>query len=292
MEYRSLENEAPEAIHRCFRESFADYVVKVELPFEKYLRHIIRYGVELKYSVGSFHDDELVGFILNGVGWWKGRRTVYDAGTGLVKEHRGKGHSKKMFQALRQDIFTEDLSQYLLEVIQGNTPAHSLYAGLGFVEERELSCFKLEKEKLTKKEAAPALGLNFEPLPELDWEMLTGFWNFDPSWQNAIPAVERLSPYLKKLGAFVEGECVGYGIFDPLYGDIPQLAVKQKFRRKGIGSALLQMVAEGITEAPQLRVINVEKTDQETMEFFKAKNFENDVDQYEILLCMACTEDE
>jgi len=58
MEYRSLENESLEKIHHCFNEAFSDYIVKVQLPFEKFHKITMRNGVDLKYSIGLYDGND------------------------------------------------------------------------------------------------------------------------------------------------------------------------------------------------------------------------------------------
>jgi len=284
MEYKTLENETPANIHQCFREAFSDYIIPVELPFEKYQSHITRYGVDLALSVGLYHEKKLVGFILNGVGTWNGRPTLYDAGTGITREHRGKGHSKKMLEFVREKAAGKGFEQYLLEVIKGNTPAQALYSKQGFEVVRELSCFKIDRKAFTISTTPTDPGVKIRELTTLGWQQLTGFWNFPPSWQNSIQAVERVSGRLGNLGAFIGEDCMGYLIFDPEFGNIVQLAVAKEMRRKGIGTMLLARAKEGSEGAKELRVLNVETVDRETMGFFRDHGFTNDADQYEMML--------
>jgi len=281
MEYRSLENESFEKIHHCFSEAFSDYIIKVQLPFEKFQRTMIRNGVNLKFSIGLYDKGNLVGFILNGVGTWNNIPTVYDSGTGIIKEYRGKKHSKKMFEVLKQKL-ENNFSQYLLEVIQTNTPALTLYRHQGFEIERELACFRMSRENVPKAETD--LDLYFKKISSLQWGLLRTFWNSPPSWQNSIQAVERVSDHFEKIGVYLDNKCVGYGIFYPQSGEIVHIAVRKDMRRRGIGSMLLNKISVESKGSPHLRIINVDRKDQETIDFFRKNKFINDVNQYEMIL--------
>ncbi|MGD2248171.1 MAG: GNAT family N-acetyltransferase [Candidatus Methanofastidiosia archaeon] len=278
MEYKLLKSESIKTIYNCFLEAFSDYTVDMQLPFEKFQRMITRNNVNLKYSIGLYHKDTLTGFILNGVGTWNGVPTVYDSGTGIIKEFRGKNYSTVMLQKVKQYI-QKDFQQYLLEVIQTNTPAFTLYNNQGFNIQRELACFYADKAKINTK-SNPDIAVN--PLA-LEWDILQSFWNFRPSWQNSIPAVERMSEYFEALGAFIHKTCVGYVLFDPVSGEIIHIAVKKNMRRKNIGSHLLSVISDK-TKSKTLRIVNVDKNDHDTMHFFKDNNFVNDVNQYEMIL--------
>ncbi len=281
MEYRSLENESLEKIHHCFNEAFSDYIVKIQLPFEKFQKITMRNGVDLKYSIGLYDGNDLVGFILNGVGTWNNNPTVYDSGTGIIKEYRGKKHSKKMFEVLKQKL-ENNFSQYLLEVITINAPALTLYRHQGFEIERELACFRICRENVPKAETD--LDLHFKNISTVQWELLRTFWNAPPSWQNSIQAVERVSDHFEKVGVYLDNKCVGYGIFYPQSGEIVHIAVRKDMRKRGIGSMLLNKILVESKESPHLRIINVDKKDQETIDFFRKNKFINDVNQYEMIL--------
>ncbi len=282
MDYRTLEDEKPEAIHQCFKDSFSDYVVKVDLPFSKYLYHLQRYGVDLAHSMGSYDGDKLVGFILNATGSWHGKPTIYDAGTGMLKDYRGQGHSKQMFRTLVEEVLGDSFNQYLLEVIQGNDPAHQLYLKQGFTVQRELACFKQEAGKLSFGKDGPE-GLKIAELKLEKGDVPGSFWDFEPSWQNHLPPVLRV-PSFRGLGAYLHAELLGYVVFEPEYGDIAQLAVAGKVRGQGIATRLLKEAVSACKEAPEIKVLNIQMDQEETLGFFRARGFESYVDQYEMML--------
>lgn len=279
MECKSLETESLEEIHRCFNEAFSDYIVKIHLPFEKFQKMMMRNGVDLKCSIGLYDKKQLVGFILNGVGTWNNSCTVYDSGTGIIKAYRGKKYSKMMFNVLKETLVEYGILYYLLEVIQGNTPAYTLYRNQGFEIVRELACFTGDRDKVRK------MGCDYqcEEMSSLDWGLLTTFWNFPPSWQNSSHAVDRIFSDFIKIGAFLHGDCAGYSVFHRQSGEIVHLAVRKDVREKGIGSMLLHKISVE-TDSHQLRVINVDKRNQETINFLEKNGFINDVDQYEMIL--------
>ena len=86
---------------------------------------------------------------------------------------------------------------------------------------------------------------------------MRSFWDHQPSWQNGFEAVERSPADFLIHGAYRENELVGYCIFEPGSGDITQLAVDEKYRRKGIASFLLQSVFQ-LNKADSVKAINYE----------------------------------
>ncbi len=60
------------------------------------------------------------------------------------------------------------------------------------------------------------------------------------------------------LGAFLNDRFVGYAIAFPSNGDIPQFAVERSFRRRGVGSALLNAVQSFMPDSTAARIINAD----------------------------------
>lgn len=98
--YKTLENIELEVIYNTFVEAFSDYQVKFDISFDNFQIMMKRRGLNLDFSMGTFKDGKMVGFILNGVREWNGKTTIYDVGTGVVLEHRKKGVTGAMFKKL------------------------------------------------------------------------------------------------------------------------------------------------------------------------------------------------
>jgi ribosomal protein S18 acetylase RimI-like enzyme len=278
VEFRTLENESPEAIHRCFAGAFADYVIKVDFTIEKYRRHVIRYGVEPQHSMGAYSDGRMVGFILNATGTWNGKRTIYDAGTGVVPEARGQGLTRRIFERLKEHAIAAGFEQYLLEVIQSNAPALSIYEKQGFVRTRELCCFKGPKDSAGA--ASPFEAEEIGPLDDVET-----FWEAPPSWQNSTVTVERCRENLQWLGVRLDGGIAGYAVFSPDGGEILQMAVRPDARGRGVGGSLLAGVARR-SAAADITVLNIEKGARAAVSFW-GHRLPPYVDQFEMALALA-----
>ena len=82
--YKTLENIELEVIYNTFVEAFSDYQVKFDISFYNFQIMMKRRGLNLEFSMGTFKDGKMVGFILNGVREWNGKITIYDVGTGFL----------------------------------------------------------------------------------------------------------------------------------------------------------------------------------------------------------------
>ncbi len=124
--YKTLEGTGVEVLREVFEDAFSDYQVKMELPLWKFQQMLQRRGFAPEISLGAYHKDRLVGFVLNGLRVWNGKPTVYDMGTGVIGEYRKQGITSSMLMALKSLLKEKRVDQYLLEVLQVNTPAVEL----------------------------------------------------------------------------------------------------------------------------------------------------------------------
>ncbi|HEX7334834.1 MAG TPA: GNAT family N-acetyltransferase [Pyrinomonadaceae bacterium] len=263
-------------LYECFLEAFSDYQVDMQMSREQFEQRITRDGVRLEISAGAFDDEKMIGFYMNGAGVWQRIQTAYDAGTGIIPAYRGAGVAKELFAFMVPRLKEVGIAQYLLEVLSENERAVALYRKLGFVETRTLAVLRSD-EPVTPLVELP--GVSIRPVEEADWELFESFWDGYPSWQNSSAAVERVANWRTILGAYVDGNCVGYGVVFRPFGNLMQLAVAREHRRKGIGSRILAALSTG--EA--LKVNNIDETLTGTLAFFEANKFKIALTQSEMV---------
>lgn len=278
---RYLDENDFSSVHQTFFEAFSDYLITFQLTPRQLERHIILNAVDLNRSVGCFHDGKMVAFTMNGFGMWNGKPTIYDAGTGVIPAFRRQGLSRRMFELMFPMCEELGIEQCLLEVITGNEKAVKLYENLGFHPTRTL--LLLETKNLIKTREIVAGGLEIREIRSPDWDLFLTFWDGDTSWQNSVEAIERSMDLKKVLGAFIEGECIGYIAFSANLGRIAQLAVSKNYRNRGVGTALLLAVQSGAKEAESLQVINLDESMTEVVRFFENRGFGVLLSQYEML---------
>jgi len=283
MEYRFLQKENFSQLYFTFIQAFSDYVVKMEPSEQQFFEMLTRRGVSYDLSVGAFSGHQLVGFNLNALDLWKGRLTVYDTGTGVIPEYRGRGIASQIFAFSFPKLRQASAQQYLLEVIDTNVAAIKLYKELGFREVRNLESFKLSGS-VASRLREESTGIELKVASEPDWDRFQSFWDWEPSWQNSISSIKRSMDAKALVCAFSEGSCVGYGIVYPSNGDIPQLAVNKVYRRRGIGTRILQSLDRQIRGGQSGRMINIDASAEGTLEFCKAIGMQKTVNQHEMLL--------
>lgn len=280
MEIKSLNNICIDKLFEAFEQAFADYEVqlnKVEL-----LTMLKRRGFEPKSSFGAFDGNKIVSFTCNGIGNFYGTPTAYDTGTGTLKDYQGKGLATQVFKYSIPHLKALGIKEYLLEVLQHNAGALSVYRKLGFEATREFYYFKLKKDQISKTIRTPDFPYTLKPIKIDEYYSIPSFWDFKPSWQNCIEAIERSLEDFICLGVFSEGSLIGYGVFEPMSGDVTQIAVDKQFRRRGVGSLLFQKMLES-NKHSSIKIINTDIECNSITAFLQSKNIEPAGKQFEMI---------
>lgn len=257
MEIRSLAGIGFETLFAAFSEAFADYEMQLD---EAQLRRMLRRrGFVPELSFAAFEGERIVAFTLNGIGNYEGIPTAYDTGTGTLAAYRGKGLATRIFEHSIPHLKRANVGRYLLEVLQHNTRAISVYRKLGFEVTREFNYFSQDTSRIDCRAVNPDFPYCIRRIDTAECGSLSRFWDFRPSWQNSPESVERASGDLLGLGLFAGDELVGYSIFEPDSGDVTQIGVSKKYRRRGVGSALLREMT-GLSRSGGLKVVNTDTT--------------------------------
>lgn len=280
MEIKSLIETDFDTIFRAFNQAFADY--EIQLDRQQLQTMVKRRGFNPGLSFAAFEGNEIVAFTLNGTGNFNGIETAYDTGTGTLKEYRGKGLATQIFEYSTPYLREQNIKQYLLEVLQHNTKAVSVYKNIGFEVSREFNYFRQENKKIKNDIKTSDIPCSIKQINIRDFDFLPNFWDFYPSWQNSFESINRASNDFVSLGAFIQNKLAGYCVFEPVSGDITQIAVDKQYRREGIASLLLREMT-GLNKNQAVKIINTDISCSSITAFLKSKNIEITGMQYEMI---------
>ncbi|WP_029904988.1 GNAT family N-acetyltransferase [Prevotella sp. 10(H)] len=279
MQIKLLSNISFDTIFEGFSMAFAEYEMQRD---KAQLQTMLkRRGFNPDLSFAAFHGEKIVAFTLNGTGNYNGISTAYDTGTGTLKEYREQGLATRIFEYSIPYLREAGLKQYLLEVLQHNTKAVSVYRNLGFEITREFYYSSQNNEEINN-------GKDFDPsytVNPINIEMLksfTAFWDFVPSWQNSFDSIQRTADDFIFLGVIIDDRIAGYCAFEPVSGDITQIAVDKKYRRKGVASLLLNEMIK-LNKNSALKIVNSDILCDSITGFIKAKNIEVKGKQFEMI---------
>lgn len=255
MEIQSLAAIHFDQLYNAFSEAFKDY--ELQLSPDELEVMISRRGYVPELSFGAFEGDRLISFTLNGIGNFNGTKTAYDTGTGTIEAYRGQGLASRIFRDSLPELKKAGVLQYLLEVLQHNTGAVSVYRKQGFEVSREFNYFVEQAANVRLEKYQLPAGYEIRPIDLSMKEQMKACQDFTPSWQNSFDSVERrLSDFLI-WGAFAGETLVGYCIFEPNSGDITQLAVATAHRNRKLATSLLQEAAQ-TNRHKNLKLINAD----------------------------------
>lgn len=281
MVIRNLGHTGFDTLFCAFERAFADY----EIHFEKEeVRSMLqRRGYNPKLSFAAFVNDDIVAFTLNGIGIFNGIPTAYDTGTGTLKEYRGQNLAGTIFTHSIPFLKEAGVRQYLLEVLQNNEKAISVYRRMHFETTREFDCFRQTIERLDNQNVNAGCLVEAVSLDAI--RQSQSCCDFTTSWQNSIESIERGMSELTCLGAFLDRKMVGHCVFDVQTGDLTQIAVRRDYRRKGIGSRLLQEAA-GQMKTDFIKVLNIDSETPTMPAFLQNRNIPLASKQFEMVLSL------
>lgn len=269
--FASLDTIPVSKVVDVFNRSFAEYFVKIELTESSLREKLASENIKLEDSVGAYIGARLAGFILIGI---EGAKS-YNAGTGVLPEHRGNNLTVKMYDFLMPNLKLKGINSQILEVITLNSPAIRTYEKVGFRKVRTLACFRGNISPIK-----PKSDIEIQHLEHLDEIVAMQFWDSPPSWQNSLQASRQSTKPHKVLGAYIGQQLAGYIIYTT-EGRVKQFAVRKDFRRRGVGRALF---ANAISEIgnEELVITNIDCDYPGTSSFLERLGLTNFLEQFEM----------
>lgn len=277
MTFKTLENITTDELLEVFNHSFSDYMVPLKLTKQQLESKLNSENIKLPLSAGVFENNKAIGFILHGYDTINGMATAYNGGTGVIPGKRGSNLTAKMYEYIMPVLHQQGIKKIQLEVITENNAAIKVYEKIGFAINRSLYCWKgtISKKQITGK-------FSIADLNEYDWEKLKSFWNWNPSWQNAVRAVENIKSSNISKGLYYKNDLIGYIIYNPITKRVQQFAVDKSYRNKGAGRLLHETIAA--INNNEITIINADGSATETTAFLNKLGLKIFIAQHEMEL--------
>lgn len=281
--YKFLNNSYISQVHTCWMESFKDYHVDMSyMTLERMIRRTRMDRVNFELSVGAFYNNDLIGFLLVGIDQYKSQLCAYDAGTGVIKEFRGKGITGELFNFAKPKLKFVGIEKFILEVIQDNNPAIKAYEKAGFKTCRSFNCYKLDTKHFNYIIPDRKTMVRIEPMSKSELFNHMDFLDWDVSWEYNISAIRHIKEEIIINGAFMNNKCVGFIVFYPTLNWIFMLAIDKEYRKKRLGSLLMTKLIQEIKANVNVIKFNNIIPDHEMNEFLVKHRFEIYTTQYEM----------
>ncbi|WP_436518023.1 GNAT family N-acetyltransferase [Ekhidna sp. To15] len=273
MDIRLLSEEDFDSLYKTFKVAFTNNEVSFQPSVEEFSYRLDKKFLMNGYiSAGSYDGNEMTGFILHSSGIYQGIPTAYNGGTGVLPGFRNQKTAERIYEFLIPRIQQKFLARILLEVVETNKTAISLYEKIGFTFKRRFKCYKMASALESKADERVGIGT----MEEVNFD----FVDFEPSF---IDSSEHLKRGAETVIVAKEKDIIsGYLIFQPHLGRISQLAVAGAHRNEGIGEALLRK-AQSLTKK-SLTIMNIPEDELGFDSFLTRCGFKNEVNQYEMEL--------
>jgi ribosomal protein S18 acetylase RimI-like enzyme len=282
---RFLTEESIPELYQTFIEAFSDYAIDMNyMSAESLLNRALKNGIDFELSVGAYDNGQMVGFTMIGVDHRNSVLCAFDISTGIIKPYRGKGMTKEMFSYAVPKLKEKGVKKFVLEVLQENQRAIKAYQKTGFIIVREFDCFELNFDKARFSMNDVEL-IEIRPIAKEELELCKDFLDWQPSWETSFASIQRIPDKVFLFGARYKGELVGLLVYYPALNWIMCIAVKKSYRRKGIAAMLVKHLSDHLRDkVSSVKLINVQHSDEGTINFLKKVGFEIYVKQYEMEL--------
>ena len=264
-QFRSLDDTPLEQLASCFNLAFSDYEQPIHFTPESFKYYITASAVDLSLSFGAFYNDEAVALILNSYGIYEDKAVVYDAGTGVIPEHRGKKVFSQLFEYTVQQLREHSIDKYYLEVLQGNAHAIAIYTKKGFHIRREYSVL-VGSGADSEPDALSAIS------PYQDFNVFPTTYSVAPSFEHTTYTIDR-NPNLYEVRSF---DKKAYCIYAKRNGEIIQMHYND------IG-ALRDVMVAVTRQYPSAFAKNVDFNYPEVLQMLKEIGFKEITTQFEMM---------
>ncbi|MDM8518977.1 GNAT family N-acetyltransferase [Anaerolineales bacterium HSG6] len=118
----------------AYNRTRVDYMVPMPMNASKLREYVITYNIDMKGSAVAIDGNEVLG--LSMLGSRPGRAWI--SRLGVVRQNRRNGAGTALVQHMIDESKNQGANYIIIEVIDNNVPAHTLFTRLGFKQTRQL----------------------------------------------------------------------------------------------------------------------------------------------------------
>ncbi|WP_395377010.1 GNAT family N-acetyltransferase [Marinicella sp. W31] len=250
-------NDVPvETLHQVFLDAFSGYSLNMQMPLLAFKEMLTTRSYKPQYSTGLFLDNKLIGMVLIGVRQANAIKVAYNLTTGISSKYQHLGFGSRVLGTALKRLEKEKCEQVILEVLDDNLSAKTMYEKQGFKKRRGLLCLKCTDLLSVKKKHTPVV------IDDVSTEKILledkAFLCFEPSWQNA----ERSYLNSRESHDFIalknSDNFTAYAMIHTETGKIMQIGLNQCMRKTGVLSELMAHLQSQIS-SQELYFINVDE---------------------------------
>ena len=264
--YQALDHINLQELADCFNAAFSDYEQSIHFTTESLNYYLTASTVDLSLSYGALYNGQLVGFILNSSGTYNEQRVVFDAGTGIVPDHRGKKVFSGLFEYTVQQLKDRNITKYFLEILQSNHSAVSIYSKKGFSVQRAYSVLVATGSNCKRNDSVCAI-------PYQDFAAFTTKFSVAPSYEHTSFTINQ-NPHLYEV-LYLDRQA--YCIYAKKNGAIVQLHYDEL-------NALRNIISSLVDRFPSAMAKNIDCNCRDVVQMLQDIGFNEILKQYEMAL--------
>lgn len=275
IEYKRCDQVDDKLIYDTFKEGFSDYLVKLEISFEDFLKRFFDVDSNRReYSHIALNGEKGIGVIFGGINMHDSLKSMRCGALSVVSEYRGEGVAQELLRLHKQTAKDKDCDQMVLEVIVGNDRAIRFYEKNDYVKKHDWYIY-------TVKDVSFLDNVQDECVKKITIVKLKDYRakniNYHIAWSNEMFCVERRDAV--HYGAFDDDKLVG--VISMQGETILFLHVIDEYRAKGYGRALIKKAMK-----PDTKGLNTFFSTQKELEGFLISNgfSKGKISQYEMVL--------
>ena len=262
--FQPLHETDMQQLMQCINSAFSDYEQPICFTPESLKHYLAASAVDLSLSFGAFCEEQPVAFILNSSGTYQNQNVVFDAGTGVVPDHRGKGVFSALFEYTCAQLEQRRITKYYLEVLQSNHHAVAIYSKKGFSVQREYSV-------LTASGPRNGRIPDVATVPYPDFKAFPTVFSVDPSFEHTTYAIDQ-NPLLYEVLCLSDR---AYCIYAKRNGEINQIHYNDT-------DALREVMCALIDRYPRAMAKNIDCSCSDVIELLTQIGFVEILKQYEM----------
>jgi ribosomal protein S18 acetylase RimI-like enzyme len=261
-------------IHEAFVDAFSEYEVPMDLPLPRLQTMLTTRDYRPELSTACMADGRIVGFVLVGGRMIDGELQAYDCATGVIRAFQQQKIGSQLLPLALERVRVAGAKRFVLEVLEHNTAAQSLYTKHGFRITRTLRCYQKTLDASVKSELVSHQPHLLDPIDEAIYN------GFVPTWQNQLASYRNDADAFYVVGMTRADTVVAYGVIHRASGSILQMGVHPAYRDDAVCDALVTQLAQAVG-TQQVRIVNIE-ADSWLDQQLVASGWQNFVNQYEM----------
>lgn len=275
-QYRWLNNDDYEIVKEtCLQKVFTDFGKTSSRGREgAFDRMLLMRRVCFDFSVGAFLDNQMIGYVLMGTGFFQKAMSIYDCGGGTIPEYRKQGILSGIFHFFIKNLPNKSTIKQAFVAVKPRTQKESagrICEKAGYIYQRDLYSYKLlSKSAFTNISHTNQFDIRSTTKP--NWSLYQQWQQTFPGWERTRDVIILNTSYEIYLEAYQNNTLVGFLIGDSRYGKISQMGVRPGSKTTPVFLELIQNFYQ-VSKNKHLRMFHLDSQEKYVIDAFEQLGF-------------------